>query len=59
MFLFSLENLIFTSEKKPALNGSSLFLIMYSAYNFNLYIKDNCSARPHFNVPLSGLDIQV
>ena len=32
---------------------------MYSVYNFNLYIKDNCSARPHFNVPLSGLDIQV
>ena len=37
----------------------SFFLIMHSAYNFNLYIKDNCSARPHFNVPLSGLYIQV
>ena len=32
---------------------------MNSAYNFTLYIKGNCSSRPHFQVPLSGLYIQV
>ena len=28
---------------------------MNSAYNCNVYIKGNCSYRPHFQVPLSGL----
>ena len=32
---------------------------MNSAYNFNLYIKSNCSLKPHFQVSLCGIYIQV
>ena len=28
---------------------------MNSGHNFNLYIKGNCSQRPHFQVAFSGL----
>ena len=32
---------------------------MTCAYNFNLFMKGNCSLRPHFQISLSGLYIQV
>ena len=35
----------------------SFFPLMKSAYNFNLYIKGNCSWWVHFQVPLSGFFI--
>ena len=46
-------------NKSLSIKGSLIFRLMNSSYNFNLYIKSNCSLRPHFQVTSSGLYIQV
>ena len=42
-------------NKPLSIKGSLIFPLMNSAFNFNLYIKDNCSQKVHFQIPLSTL----
>ena len=46
-------------NKSLSIKSTHFSRLMNNAYNCNLYIKGNCSQRPHFKVLFSGLYIQV
>ena len=48
-----------TALYSKLLSIKNSLIVPINVYNFNLYIKGNCWERPHFQVPLSGLYIQV